>query len=50
MGGGGDGGGWWWCKVIFMSNPTSELSWGVVTKLNMNRGFELSLITVGKLV
>ena len=23
-----DGGGDGWCKVIFMSNPTFELSWG----------------------
>ena len=23
-------GGWWWCKVIFMSNPTFELSCGWV--------------------
>ena len=32
------GGGWWWIKVIFMSNPTFELSWGwvvVVTKMLM---------------
>ena len=21
---------WWWCKVIFVSNPTFELSWGWV--------------------
>ena len=24
------GGGWWWSKVIFLSNPTFELSWGWV--------------------
>ena len=23
-------GGWWWSKVIFVSNPTFELSWGWV--------------------
>ena len=22
------GGGWWRCKIIFVSNPTFELSWG----------------------
>ena len=26
--GGGGGGWWWWSKVIFVSHPTVELSWG----------------------
>ena len=32
---------WWWSKVIFMSNPTFELSWGwvgVVTKKTTKLG------------
>ena len=36
---GGGGGGGWWIKVIFMSHPTFELSWGwvgVVTIFRMH--------------